>query len=216
MSKPVIVLGSGGHASVLVDMLRQMQRELLGVVSPDAPGNRRVFSDITHYPDDEKILSFAPDTLSLVNGIGSLPGNQLRAELFNRFKAFGYQFETVVSPHAVVSPYAELGEGVQVMPGAIINAGAKIGDNSIINTAAVIEHDCSIGVNNHIAPGVTLSGEVHTGNQVHIATGACVIQGIEIGSGAIVAAGTVVYKNVPNHHIARGPAKEIIPIHKHP
>lgn len=200
--KPLVILGAGGHTSVLVDILRQNQREILGLVSPDVDIDREVLADICHYYHDEDVLTFESDNIVLVNGIGSLPGNTLRTKIYKKFTMLGFTFDSVVAPSAIVSPYAKLGQGVQVMAGAIIQAGAVIGDNTIINTGAIIEHDCVIGSHNHIAPGVTLSGEVHTSDQVHVGTGASVVQCIAIGDNVVIGAGATITKNVPADHIA--------------
>ncbi|MER0510276.1 acetyltransferase [Aeromonas veronii] len=198
MSKPIIVLGAGGHASVLVDILRSQGVVPLALVAPTAGVPRAVLADIPLWHDEE-ILTHHPDEVVLVNGIGSLPGNPLRAMIFARYRALGYRFASVVSAQAMVSAYAVLEEGAQVMAGAIIQAGTQIGANSIINTGTIVDHDCWIGGNNHIAPGAVLSGGVSTGDAVHIGTGAMLIQNIKIGSHTVVGAGATVSKDLaPN------------------
>lgn len=204
MTKPLVVLGGGGHASVLVDILKQQSRKIIGIVFPDVVLQRRIMADLPHYQSDDDILKFVCSDVLLVNGIGWLPGEQLRKELFLRFVRVGYQFETVISSQAIVSSYAEIGEGVQIMPGAIVQVGAKIGDNTIINSGAIIEHDCLIGRHNHIAPGSTLSGQVTTADQVYIGTGAKVINNLDIGPNSVIAAGAIVTKPVPGGVIVYG------------
>ncbi len=196
MTKPLVILGGGGHSAVLIDVLRQQNREIFGLVSPNFPPDSRIFNDIPHFTTDEEVLAFDKNTVQLVNGIGSLPGNNLRAEIYKKFISLGYEFESVVSRNAVVSEFAELGSGVQVMSGAVIQAGVSIGSNSIVNTGAIIDHDCNLGANNHIAPGVTLSGMVSSGESVHFGTGSSVIQSITIGNNVVVGAGATITKNI--------------------
>lgn len=212
MNKPIIVLGAGGHASVLVDMLRRQGVVPLALVAPAAGTPRAVLANIPLWHHEEKILAHHPDEVVLVNGIGSLPGNPLRAALFARYRALGYRFASVVSAQAMVSDYAVLEEGCQVMAGAIIQAGTRIGANSIINSGAIVDHDCHIGSDNHVAPGAVLSGDVVTGERVHIGTGAAVIQGISIGTDAVVGAGATLTRSLEVKHIAyvaRGSVKLI-------
>lgn len=183
------MIGSGGHAGVLLDVLQQLNFNVAGIVSPNAPNGTPIFDGLKHYSSDDDILSFNPNDILLINGIGSLPGSELRFNIYRKFKDLGYNFMTVISPQAIVSPYATLFEGVQIMPGSIVNTNASIGEGSIINSGAIVEHDCVIGRHNHIAPGAVLSGSVKTGNYVHIAIGASVIQGVTIGDYALVACG---------------------------
>lgn len=196
MSKPVLVLGGGGHATALLDILRQLEHDILGVVSIGPPQPQPVFTGLDWYTSDDYILSFDTQEIRLVNALGALPGHSSRYKLHEKFKSLGYRFLTVISPHAVVSEFAALSEGVQIMPGSFVNANAIIGEGSIVNTGAIIEHDCVIGRHNHIAPGAVLSGSVVTGDLVHIATGASVIQGITIGNAAIIGAGVSATQNI--------------------
>lgn len=184
---------------MLIDMLRQLNHTIVGLVARDKPADKPVFADIPYYASDDDVLKFDKEKVLLANGIGSLPGRNLRSKIHRQFKQAGYQFLTVVSPSAIISVYSSLAEGVQVMPGAIVNANSIIGEGSIINSGAIIEHDCNIGLHNHIAPGVALSGAVSTGDYVHIGTGASVIHGIKIGSNVMVSAGATVTKNLDNN-----------------
>lgn len=199
LSKPVLVLGAGGHAAVLVDMLRQLNHTIIGLVAKDKPADKPVFAGIPYYAADDDVLAFNKGDVLLANGIGSLPGGNTRTKVHQQFKHAGYQFITLVSPYAIVSNYSRLAEGVQVMPGAIINTNSVIGEGTIINSGAIVEHDCDIGPHNHIAPGVTLSGDVSTGDYVHIGTGASVIHGIKIGNNVMVGAGATVTKNLDSN-----------------
>ena len=201
MNNGVLLIGAGGHASVLLDMLIEQDVNILGYVSPSPATNQSLFSKYHWFKKDDDILDFDKDVVKLINGIGSLPKNTLRIKLYNKYKKLGYKFETLVSKHATISTSVKLEEGVQVMNGAIIQTGAYIGYNSIINTGSIIDHDCSIGINNHIAPGVTISGQVISGSNVHFGTGSSVIQSIRIGENTVIGAGTTITNSVDRNMI---------------
>lgn len=192
------MLGAGGHAAVLAEILLQQDRELIAVVSPEPIKESSPLFGVTQIISDEEFLTiYSPQDVELVNGVGSIPKNNIRSQLLTFFTEKGYRFARVISPKAILSNFLTLEEGVQIMPGAIIQVNTVVGKNSIINTGAIVEHDCTIGINNHIAPGVTLSGGVITGSDVHVGTGANIIQGIHIGQAAVVGAGTTISRNVP-------------------
>lgn len=209
MSLPIIVLGAGGHAKVLIGCLMAVSAVIIGIVDPD---EKRFGTKVLGVPvlgGDDVIAGFSSSEILLVNGLGSvgLPVN--RQQLFERFKELGYAFASVVHPSAVIAPDVVLGEGAQVMAGAVIQPGCLIEADSIINTRASVDHDCIIGCHVHIAPGVTFSGGVTVGVCSHIGTGAVVVQGVFIGSGCLVAAGAVVTKNIVDGATVRGvPARE--------
>lgn len=199
MNKPVIVLGAGGHASVLVDILRQLDIDILAIISKEKPNESGIFKAIPWYQNDDAVLNFDKSTVLLVNGIGSMPGNDIRYSIHSKFKQLGYGFFSVISPKAIVSSFISVEDGVQIMPGCIVNANVSVGEGTILNSGAIIEHDCKIGKYNHIAPGAVLSGSVITDDFVHIATGAKVTQGIHIGERSLVGAGATATKNLESN-----------------
>ncbi len=174
MNDGVLLIGSGGHPPVLLDMLIEQEINVLGYVSPIPAVNQKLFSGLQWFKYDEDILLFDKLTIKLINGIGSLPGNTLRADFYSKYKDLGYSFARIISTAASVSRYATLAQGVHDMCGAIIQTGTCIGYNSIVNTGSIVDHDCTLGNNNHIAPGVTISGQVTSKENVHLGTGSSV------------------------------------------
>lgn len=209
MSLPVIILGAGGHAKVLIDSLLAGAAIIAGIVDPDPALVGAKILGIPVLGGDGVVNEFPPSEIQLVNGLGSVGLPAKRQRLFEEFKIMGYTFATVVHPSTVVASDVELGEGAQVMAGAVIQPGSRIGCNVIVNTRASVDHDCIIGDHVHIAPGVTISGGVSVGACSHIGTGATLIQGISIGSGCLIAAGAVVINNIDDGARVRGvPARE--------
>lgn len=202
MSKPLIIIGSGGHASVVADILLNQGEKILATVCPDEIKDNSPLKGIKRLITDESLIdTYAPSEVVLINGLGSLPGNDVRFKLFNYFTERGYKFKSVIASSAIIAGGVVLEDGVQIMHGAIVQTNAHISKNCIINTGSVIEHDCMIGCHNHIAPNATLSGGVVTGNKVHVGTGANIIQGIHIGQEAVVGAGCTVTKDVPKGQV---------------
>lgn len=200
MNKPLIMIGAGGHASVLADILTRQGQTILALVAPDSSG-KGALAGLPLWQDETLGMTVSPEECLLVNGIGSLPGCGLRAKIFSRYREQGYRFASVLAQEAVISAHASLGQGVQVMPGAIVQSGAQIGDNSIINTGAIVEHDSVLGRHAHLAPRAVLCGGVTLGERVHVGSGAVVVQGLQLGNEAVVGAGAILTRNLPENHI---------------
>lgn len=210
MSLPVIVIGAGGHARVLIEALRLCSTPILGIVDADIEKRDANLSGVPVIGNDDEILKYRPDEVALVNAVGSVKRTERRQEIFDRFKEAGYIFAVVIHPSAVIASDAVIEEGVQIMAGAIVQPGCVIGRNTIINTKASADHDCSIGCDVHLAPGVTLSGNVRIGNGTHVGTGSSVIQGITIGKNSVIGAGAAVIKDIPDNSVFTGvPAREV-------
>lgn len=198
MSRGVILLGSGGHAHVLVDALRLgADLRWLGILDADRALVGSTRFGLPVLGDDDALRDHSPEAVWLVNGLGSVRSTAERRRLFEQCKRAGFAFLSVVHPSAVIARDATLGEGVQIMAGVIVQAGASVGDDTILNTRASVDHDSCIGAHVHVAPGATLCGEVVVGDGAHVGAGATVLQGLTIGCGALVAAGAVVIRDVP-------------------
>lgn len=212
--KPFVIIGGGGHARVLVSLLRELEpsKIILGFTDVAAPMADAGIPELNYLGDDVFLTkTHDADSVSLVNGIGSVKDLTLRERLYILFKSRDYSFPPLIHPGAIIAQDVFLGEGCQIMAGAILQPGSRVGNNSIINTGAIIDHDCRIGAHSHIAPGCTISGGVTVGDCSHIGTGATLIQGLTIGQKSLVAAGSVVIRNVKENSIVMGiPAREKI------
>lgn len=207
---PVLILGTGGHARVLLSLVRLLEREVLGFLGKDEKTWAADFMGLPVFGGDDKMSEFDPDRVQIVNGIGSVGDPSARIGAFQRFKRAGFLFATLIHPSAILADDVTLGEGAQVMAGAVIQSGSRIGDNVIVNTGAIIDHECQIGDHVHLAPGVVLSGEVRIGARTHVGTAAVVIQGITIRDRALIGAGAVVVTDIPSGATAIGlPARSV-------
>jgi UDP-perosamine 4-acetyltransferase len=205
--KPVIIVGAGDHAKVLLDILLDQEYKVLGLVDKNVSKGTVIYG-ISVLGNDDEVLNYKPTEINLVNGIGSIGNLNLRSKIYNSFRKNGYSFEKVIHSTAIISSRAILDEGVQVLPGTVINTEAHIGENVIINSNVTIEHGCKIERDVHIAPGCTLSGCVKIGEKTHIGTGSSIIQGITIGKSVLIGAGSVVVRDIKDNSKAYGvPAK---------
>lgn len=210
--KQIVIIGGGGHTRVLIGMIQASGLALRGIVTNDkALVGTTVFDVPVLGLENEYTMN--PDEVTLVNGVGNRasregPGLHARANIYHRYRAWGFNFLPLISNHAVVQPHVIMGEGVQVMPGAILQPGAIIGENVIVNTSASIDHDAVIYPNCHVAPGAVICGHVVVGEETHIGAGAVIIQGMRIGSNVIIGSGAVVKHHVPDGMIVRPAASE--------
>lgn len=194
--RPIVVLGAGGHAKVVIAALQAAGVEIVGAADRDPAVHDKTILGVKVLGGDETVMKRGKEEIALANGVGSTQPSPERREIFERFKQAGYAFRAVVHPNAVVGPQVEIGEGAQIMAGAVVQPGCRIGDDAIVNTRASVDHDCVIGAHAHVAPGAVLGGGVRVGDGAHIGAGSTVIQNVSIGAGAMVAAGAVVVADV--------------------
>jgi sugar O-acyltransferase (sialic acid O-acetyltransferase NeuD family) len=192
MSSQIVIVGGGGHARSVIDVIEAEGRfDIAGVVDPKPPSS----GSLMGYPwlgDDEALGPLIQRHKNAVIAIGQLPQPDKRIELFERVSGLGAQLPVIISPSAVVSPHATIGRGSIVMHGAVINAGAIIGENCIVNTLALVEHDSRIGDHCHVATGARINGECVLGRESFVGSGAIVFQQVHLPARSVVGAGTIV------------------------
>lgn len=208
-NKPVVLIGGGGHASVLLDILRSNKRNVIAVVSPHDVSERSIFAGMRVLHSDDDIFMYSSEEIELVNGIGLFPRSSLRKNVSEFYISHGYRFTSVIAADAMISIYAILEEGVQILSGVIVNAGTTIGRHSIINTRAVVEHDCHLGDYCFIGPGAVLCGQVNTGESVFVGAGSTIVPGMKLGNSSIVGAGAVLVQSLENGQVCY-PARSVI------
>jgi sugar O-acyltransferase (sialic acid O-acetyltransferase NeuD family) len=205
----IVVIGGGGHAKVLISVLKKSGYEVTGYTDRHDRGS---ILGIFHLGDDcilpEMIRTHGPG--KAIIGKGKIDISDMRIRLQHEFSVIGFDFPVIISPSAVVNEAVVLGDGTVVFDGVVVNSGTEIGQSCIINTNSTVEHDCRIGDNVHIAPGVTLSGGVTIGHNSMIGTGATVIQYVDICEGCLIGAGSTVVKDItdPGTYVG-SPAKRI-------
>jgi sugar O-acyltransferase (sialic acid O-acetyltransferase NeuD family) len=207
--KTAILIGAGGHASVVLEAARTMaDLNVIGVVDADTD---RHGGDLLGCPiiggDDQMAGSGAS---YFIMGLGSVGNPGVRMAVYARAMLTGLKPLSVIHDRAWVSPTAKLGPGTVVLAQASVNAQAVVGANVILNTGCIVEHDAVIGDHAHIAPGAIVLGSTRVGGRTHIGAGAVIREGIIVGQEVLVAAGAVVVGDVAdNVRIGGVPARNL-------
>lgn len=195
---PIVGVGAGTHAKSVLEAIRSSGEFVVVALADDDVA--RVGGEVLGFPvvspaELERLRS--EGVASAFAGVGGVGESSARQAVFERLLRAGFELPPIVHSSAVVSPWAQLGPGAQVLAGAIVNAGAQIEEDVIVNTGAIVEHDCRVGAHAHIGPGARLAGLVTVEHGAHVGIGAVVIEGIRIGADALVGAGAVVISDVP-------------------
>ena len=203
----LIIIGSGGHARVVIDTAEQSGFNILGII------------DINYKNNDEKIIGynvignftalskFVPNKTSVIIALGD---SKLRSKFFYICLEHGYNLPSIIHPTSIISKHVNIGKSVFINAGVIINSEVYIGDDCIINTGAIIDHECNIGKHCHIGPGVKVAGRVRIGEHTFVGIGSTIIDKITIGNNVMIGAGSVIIRDIESDSTVVGiPGKRI-------
>ncbi len=202
--KPIVILGAGGHAKVLADLIRRSGGKVYGFTTNELERKGTNYLDAPIFVDDDALSGLNFNVIELTNGIGFTYSPEPRIKTFLWGKNGGYQFAVLVHLSAVIAPDCKQTEGAQIMAGVVIQPGVSIGIDTTVNTRASVDHDCTIGDHCHIAPGATLCGKVSVGDSTLIGAGATVLPHLKIGSNCLIGGGSLVNRDIPSGTIVSG------------
>ncbi len=208
--KRIVILGAGGHAQVVADILLSMNRAGEAVIP------------VAYLDDDTTLKGKSYMSIPVAGSIADLPAiphdavllaigsNRIRQQFHKILQAQGEQFAIACHPTAVIARNVQLQDGCMICANVVINTGSNIGAHTILNTGCTVDHHNQIDDYSHIAPGVHIGGDVHIGEGALIGIGATVMPQRTIGDWCQIGAGAVVVHNINKGETAVGiPAKPL-------
>lgn len=206
----VLIVGAGGHAQVVADILLRMH-DAGAAIAP-----------IGYLDDNVKLVGRTLLNLPVLGGINAaeriahdgvvvaIGDNETRERIFAALLARNERFVIARHPSAVLAPDVEIGPGGAICAGVVVNTGSRIGANVILNTGCTVDHHNQIGDHAHVAPGVHTGGEVVIGAGVFAGIGAVIMPQRTIGAWSTVGAGALVTKDIPARVVATGAPARVI------
>ncbi len=208
----VVIIGAGGHAREVVDVIDainsfKLRYKVIGfIVDPIFMASDEFINDLPILGDFDW-LNNMKDKVLLICGVG-LPHH--RYSLIKRTEKLGYKFVTIIHPNAIVAKRVKVGNGVIITAGSILTNNVHIHDHVHVNLNCTISHDSVLHNFVTLSPGTHVSGNVIIEEGVFVGTGANIIEKKKIGRWSTVGAGGTVIQDVPpNTTVAGVPAKVI-------
>lgn len=189
--KPVLVIGGGGHARVVIDSLRQSGAEIVGIIDADPAKIGQTVLGVPVVGGDEVIEASDPHGVHLALGIASVGAASLRARIAGQWLARGFVFPVIRHPSAIIAADCLVDAGAQIMAGAVVQPNTRLDTGALVNTGARVDHDCQLGPYAHVAPGAILCGFVSLGRCAFVGAGAVVTQSVRVADEQVLPAGSL-------------------------
>jgi sugar O-acyltransferase (sialic acid O-acetyltransferase NeuD family) len=198
MGRPLIILGTGGNAYDVLDIVEAINAdaatwEVAGFLDDARP----IGSEHLGLPILGKI-SDAPRFARewFINAIGSDASFARRPQILAGTGLSPDRFATLVHPSASISSRARLGRGIYANCGVSVAGNVSVGDHVALGPGCIVGHDSSIGGFSMLAPAAVISGFVRIGTACYAGAGALVKQRVTIGDGVLIGMGAVVTRDV--------------------
>lgn len=193
----LVIVGSGGHAKVCVDIARKSgEYDIIGLLDDDLEqagidvlglkvlGGRELFDELLQD--------------GVTHGFCGIGHNVFRLDICEHLEDAGFVLPVLKHPLAAVGECVYIDAGTVIVAGAVINPDSRIGKAGLINTSCTVDHDNTLGDAVHISPGAHLGGGVTVGDRTQVGIGASVLPNVTIGKDVIIGGGAAVVRDVPN------------------
>lgn len=196
--KEIIIIGSGGHAKVIIDTIEEIgEFKIKGFLDDNKAGIG--YKGYLILDKIRNAYKYNNENTYFVIAIGD---NGIRKKISKNF--YNLKYATIIHKSAIISNSCTIGEGTVVLSGSVINSDSVIKRHVIINTKSIVEHDCIIDDYCHISPGSVVCGGNIVYEKVYIGANAVVIPNKVINKNSIIGAGSTVIRNIQEDKIAVG------------
>ena len=205
--KKIYILGAGGFGQELLQWIKDVNAvkptwEIGGFLDDNLNALDKCKCDVKvvgtirdWQPKEDEVFALA------------LGSPELKRKIVSIMKAKGATFASVIHPTAMLSEFAEYGEGLVMFPYSKLSCNSTAGDFVTI-LATPVGHDTFIGDYTVISGGCNIVRNVKIGQGVFMAAGVCIAQDVTIGDGAYLGLGSVILKDVsPGAKMFGNPAR---------
>ena len=140
----------------------------------------------------------SPEKVKLILAIG-YSDLAARFNAFSQAKSIGYKFLSLVHPSAIVSPEAEIGEGVFIGAGTIIDVSCKLGDANFIDAGCLIAERVALNYGNYLAAKVVICGSTKVGSCNFFGATATICNDLIIGDGNFINSQILLARNLKDN-----------------
>ena len=205
--KKVIIIGGGNHAKVVVDILRENNRDIHTILDDDENliGKKLMGIEIT--AKISMLSELSKDKYEIIISIGT---PMIRKKIFNKIKNMGFEFANAIHPNADLAESVITGKGLVINSGVVVHPDVKLEDNIILGMNATVSNDSLVEKHVHISPGVHITGECKIEECVELGTGAMILPRNKIGKNSVIGAGAVVNRDIEKNVTAVGVPVKVI------
>lgn len=167
----LLILGAGGYGLAVAEAA-QLSGQWQEIIFADdrwpktqQVGEYKIVSNIAN------VQQFTSNNIQAIVAVGN---NHLREKWQKLLGDLGIRMTSIIHPQAIVSPTAQIGQGVTVMAGCVISTKTVINDGVILNIGTLLDHDVIIKAFAHLSVGVKVSSGKIIAPYSFLEVGSCI------------------------------------------
>ena len=164
--KTLVLLGAGGFAQTLADVVAQTRQFDRVLFLDDTKTGPQIAGTCADY------LKFKKENVFIYPAFGN---NEIRLKWLEKLAQENIVVPTIIHPSAYISPTATLGPGCVVLPRAVINTNCRLARGCIVNCGAVLDHDCILEEGVHLCIGALVKAQNRLPNQLKVEAGQVIL-----------------------------------------
>lgn len=213
--KKIIIIGGYGNGTVVLSTIEDINKvtptwDVLGFLNDFETG------DINGYPvlgkvDNKTVNKYIEDeNVFFFYALISLKLNYKYLNKLLSLKIPKQRFATIIHPTAVISKFAQIGNGTCIQPFVSVGPNVKIGNHVQIFAQVLVGHGAELSNYSYVANNACIGADVKLLEGAYLGTNATTLERIMLGKWSITGIGAVVIKDVPDYtKVVGNPAREI-------
>lgn len=167
----LLILGAGGYGLAVAEAA-QLSGQWQEILFADDRWPKT--QQVGEYKIVSNIANVQQLTSNNIQAIVAVGNNHLREKWQKLLGDLGIRMTSIIHPQAIVSPTAQIGQGVTVMAGCVISTKTVINDGVILNIGTLLDHDVIIKAFAHLSVGVKVSSGKIIAPYSFLEVGSCI------------------------------------------
>ena len=208
MNKPIVIVGTALLAEQVHFYFHERSQRKVDAFAVDAEYLREErFCGKPVLEFEEALSRFPPATHDLFVAIGFLH-TKARQRKFDLARTRGYTLPSYVHPSACVAENVRVGANTLIQEHAMVAPFARLGEDVFLCPQVGINHHSRVGSHCFFAPAAVVAGDADIGEACFVGANATIRDRVRVGAHCVIGAGAVIMSDCAERGVYPAPRTE--------